>query len=646
MKVTEFIIDRERFFLGREARYQILNVGNAEKIAFIGDSYTESHFSVEGKAYICKLSLFSDYNYENFAKSGDTYRGNLDRMRKNIPIYHDRLSWRDMKPKYGFFVSYTNDLKYMDEEQYLNDLRATIETVKGLGAIPIIATEYHTNFGPGLQIGLKQIAHEYDCEFIDIIDEVREIRGIDYMPFWGGTHPGTRSNHLLGDSFEVYLNQLPRPRQSLKLFRLRGTYTSLEALIFNTNEERAKLFKEINVGHSHLVDEKRVDDVTTAEHTQARSEYLMLQNGEAVLFQDIALISAVLPSTSLGLEYVALDLGKVEAEVYVKDIMKAPYPTPTFYQRFDIEEDYGVEVGDTYISDDPQFEGINFTVKEVTEEALLMLPYPRIATHIPGKLTKISGKGAQSIPYPYTAIGFSNDYSKGKAKIGHYVKLEQVEGKYILPQELIERVVDYDKLHFLVVKPGDFTLNQVNVEWQGIENKVYTSKPFTKKQAKGRELLPYNLVDSLAALKEWQQVGEIRVPYVPADGCLPEGTLGCVDVSETQQLMQTVHYTMEQKTREVQIIVMARYFPEIFHPEADYSTCQITKESYDYAEVCLDMVYNGKTYTQRRRVGLHWKKVTFDTVLPAFTNQVEIKVYSKDYPIQVVKVSMKEMENR
>ena len=80
--------------------YKILNVANTDKIGFIGDSYTESHFSVEGKAYICKLSLFSDYNYENFAKSGDTYRGNLDRMRKHIPIYHDSLSWTDIKPKY------------------------------------------------------------------------------------------------------------------------------------------------------------------------------------------------------------------------------------------------------------------------------------------------------------------------------------------------------------------------------------------------------------------------------------------------------------------------------------------------------------------------------------------------------------------
>lgn len=626
----------------RKVTYQVLNVANADKIGFIGDSYTESHFSIEGKAYICKLSLFSEYNYENFAKSGDTYRGNLDRIRKGMPIYHDKLSWKDIRPKYAFFVSYTNDLKYMDEEQYLNDLRATVETVKGLGAIPIIATEYHTNFGPGLQIGLKQIAQEYECELIDIIDSVRETRGTDYVPFWSGTHPGTRSNHLLSDNFEVYLNELPRPRQSLKLFRLRDKFIGVEALIFNTNEERAKLFKEINVGHSCLVDEKRVDDVTAAEHDPVTSDYLKLQNGEAVNFKDVALISAILPSTSLGLEYVALDLGKMDAKVYVKDIMRAPYPTPTFYQRFDIESECGVEVGDTYTSDNPHFKDVIFTIKEVTDEAILALPYPRIATNIPGKLTKVSGKGADTISYPYTAIGFSNDYPKGKAQVGHYVQLERKDEKYIIPQTLMSQAIDYDKVHFLVVKEGEFSLNQVNVEWDGVENKVYTSKKLNKIKARGNELIPYNLVGTEDEIKGWS-IEEGVAPYIPEDKCLPQGCLGCIDVTETQKLCQVVGYSMSQETRDVEIAVIARYFPEIFDSEEDYSKCKITKDSYDYAELCLDMVYNGRTYTQKKRVGLHWKKVTFNTVLPALTDQVEVKVYSKGYPVQVAKVSMKEI---
>lgn len=618
-------------------------MANADKIGFIGDSYTESHFSVEGKAYICKLSLFSDYNYENFAKSGDTYRGNLDRLRKHVPIYHDSLSWTDIKPKYAFFVSYTNDLKYMDEEQYLNDLRATIETVKGLGAIPIIATEYHTNFGPGLQIGLKQIAKEYECEFVDIIDAVRETRGTDYAPFWSGTHPGTRSNHLLGDNFEAYLDQLPRPRQSLKIFRLREKFANVEELIFNTNEERAKLFKEINVGHNCLVDSKRVDDVTSAEHAPITSEYLKLQNGEAVGFQDVALVSAVLPSTSLGLEYVALDLGDIEVEVYIKDILKAPYPTPTFYQRFDIEKDYGVQAGDTYTSDNPHFADKVFTIKEVTDEAILVLPYPRIATNIPGKLTKVSGQGADEIPYPYTAIGFSNDYPKGKAKVGHYVKLECQDGKYIIPKELINNAIDYDKIHFLVVKKGEFELNQINVEWDGVENKVYKSAGFKKVKPRGVELVPYNFLGNEEQLSGWN-TPEKTIGYIPEDGCLPRGCQGCIDVSAEKAVSQIVRYAMSEETRDAQVTITARYFPEIFNPEDDYSKCKITEMSYDYADLCLDMIYNGKTFTQRRRVGMHWKQVIFDVVLPSYTDEVELKVYSKEHEVQVVKVSMKTLE--
>ena len=156
-------------------------------------------------------------------------------------------------------------------------------------------------------------------------------------------------------------------------------------------------------------------------------------------------------------------------------------------------------------------------------------------------------------------------------------------------------------------------------------------------------MLKSKLVDTIETLKDWQIQEEI-VPYKPIDSCLPEGTLGCVEVSEHKKIAQIVYYSSKRKMREAQITVFARYFPEIYNPDSDYSTCQITKDSYDYAQVCIDMVYEGKIYTQRKRVGLHWKKVTFDIILPAFTEHVELKVYSTGYPIQVAKVSMKEME--
>lgn len=619
--------------------YHTLSIANAEKIGFIGDSYTESHFSVEGKAYICKLSLFSDYNYENFAKSGDTYRGNLDRMRKKLPIYHDKLSWQDYKPKYAVMISYTNDLKYMDEAQYLNDLRAVVETVRSLGALPIIATEYHSNFGPGIQIGLKEVAREYGCEFVDILDEVAKTRGKDYTPFWGGTHPGTRTNHLMADPLEEYLDQLPRPRQSLKLFRLREDFNELSELIFHTNEERAKLFKEINVGHSALTNSKEVDAVTAASHDPITSEYLMLQNGEGVNFENIALISAILPSTSLGLEEVGIDLGDFEGDVYIKDIVKEPYPTPTFYQRFDLEGKVHVAVGDEYKSDNPHFKDYIFTVKEVDGQSILALPYPRIATNIPGKLTKVSGQGEDEIAYPYTAIGFSNDYPEGKAQIGHYIKLTKKDGKYMVPKSLLEKAVDYDKIHFLAVKQGQFELSKVEVLWKGVENKVYTHKPFSKLSAKGEILLPMQTVQNEEALATWQGVTDQEV-FVPEDECLPGGLAGCTLLTADGSLSKVVSYTVQEEARPVLISAVARYFPEIYDLAQAKEQCAITEMSYDYGTLCLDMIYNGRVYTQKRRVGMHWKDVKFETILPAHTSEVMLRLYTEEKPLQFVSLSM------
>lgn len=607
---------------------QKINIANADKIGFIGDSYTESHFSVEGKAYICKLSLFSDYNYENFAKSGDTYRGNLDRLRKELPIYHDVLSWKDIKPKYAFLVSYTNDLKYMDEAQYLNDLRAMIETVKGLGALPIIATEYHANFGPGLQIGLRQLAYEYDCDLVDILDEVKAVRGIDYEPFWSGTHPGTRSNHLMGDQFEYYLDQLPRPRQSLKLFRARDNYHDLDELIFNTNEERAKLFKEINVGHNALVDPKQVDRVTTAPHEKIVSEYLELQNGKPVTFKDWALISAVLPSSALGIDYLALDLGDLEAEVYVKDIVALPYPTPTFYQRFDIEEEHGIEVGDTYISDNPHFKDVIFTIEEVSEDGVLALPYPRIATNISGHLIKVGGKGPDKVFYPYTAIGFSDDYPEGKPQVGHYVKIGRESGKYVVPTHLIGQCMDYDKVHFIVKKQGNFSISELNVEWCGVENKVYKSKSLQGKSFKGKELLVED--------KGQQQL----LSCIPDDKCLPKPCDHCIALEEDDFISKQVYFKSEEITREALVEVIARYFPKVYDPEEDYDQCEITLDSYDFGKVSIACIFEGKAFKQEQRVGLHWKRLQFPIILPADVEQFELRIYAKDKKLQIAKVSV------
>lgn len=61
-----------------------VTVATSDKIGIIGDSYTESAYTVKGKSYIAKLSLFSDFNFVNFGKSGDIYLGRIYDIRRSL----------------------------------------------------------------------------------------------------------------------------------------------------------------------------------------------------------------------------------------------------------------------------------------------------------------------------------------------------------------------------------------------------------------------------------------------------------------------------------------------------------------------------------------------------------------------------------
>jgi len=623
-----------------------LTVVNADKIGFIADSYTEGLYAVKGKNYINKLSLFSDYNYENFAQGGDTYRGNLDRLRKKQGKFHPTLSWQDFKPKYAVLAAGTNDSAYMTLEQFGNDLRAVLETVQGLGAIPIISTVHHTaSLGSGVINLYRQIAQEYDIDFMDILPPVYRTQGTSYAPFWVGGHAGTRANALLSDNMEKYLSKLPRPRQSLKIFRKRDSVavSSMDDLIFSNNLERAKKFREIHVGHTALVDPKNVDDVNNKTIANVTSEYLKIQNSENVAFNDYALVSAILPSTALGLSSLALEISDTTAEVYVKDVVATPYPSPTFYQSFEMADPSVFNVGDKYTSADPVFAGLTFTVTQVKSDRVIMSPY-KSGTNNPGTLTKTSGIGPATVNYDYTSVGFADDYPVGKQNIGHWVKLSLVNGKFEVPYNLIKSCVDYDKASFLIKKAGAFNLNKVEVEWSGKEDKVYRSRPLKTAEPTGTELLAQTKMGNSTELSGWTIDGTIATPFVPADNNLPRDTTGCIEITTANKISQSITNPSLNEEVEVEVRAIARYFPTINDPAG--STFTITEDTYDYADLAMDITTGtdaAHIHTMTDRINTHWKEVSFRISIPHACTSMKFKFYSKDKTIQIAKVSVKKV---
>ena len=621
-----------------------VTLANSDRIGFIGDSYTMSHYTVPDKAYISKLSQLSDYVFENYAVSGQTYPENVKRMRNNTPIYHGSLGWQDYNCKYAVLISYTNDLKYYSFEQYIESLKETIEVVRSLGAEPIISTEYHDNFGPIASMGMKEVAEQYGVMFADILQYCRSFN-YDYPPFWGGSHPGTRSNDLFAANLLKYLDTLPRPEKTLKIFRKRDEFniSDRDDLLYDSIPERAEKWKELSVGHYALDNPEYYDALDqNSDNSLVTSEYLKLQNKENVSFGDYALVQATLPATARNIADLNLVLSDPTVTVYARNMFNPPFESTDRYVGFKYEGDPTIVAGDTYTSDDPMLESTVFTVVGQGDGLIICTPNNRdYYNQGSGTLTKASGTGEYNINYSKTDTAFDptwyENYGKPEGKL---VEIVGNEGVYNIPSDEVKNYMKYDKVVFILHKTGGFNLDDVYIEWSGEEGKIYETTKEVK-ITEGEELLSETKVGTSSELSSWNIEGSITVDQ-PADGILPYDTDGMVEVTPTDKINQSYTVTGDpERSREVVIKAWARYFPEIYDPNSVEDPI-ITEDTFDYAKLALDIKANDNDiYTTEKLVGLHWQQIEFTTLLPSRQETQNIKLYSKDLPIQIAKVSVK-----
>ena len=609
---------------------RVITVRNSDRIGILGDSYTESHFSIRGKAYINKLSLFSDYQFENFAVSGDIYKGNVNRIREHTVVFGPDLSWADFAPRYAMLVSYTNDMKFMSNEAYADCLRLAVEPGRALGAEPIICTEYHQRWGRGIGGLFRQVAREYGCRVFDILEAVEQTRGEDYEPFWGGTHPGTRTNCIFSDNFGRCLDTLPRPTQSLKLFRLRSgvQVDSLDDLRFRTREERAALFAEIMVGHSALKNAADCDQCTQAPNGRVPSEYCALMAGKPVSVGRYALLSSVLPATAPLTDGVRLRLSASSpVRVYVCDALARPFVSATRYQRFDVGEG-SFEVGTRLHAD--TFPGQEFTVVGYADGTLYCTPFRGMTGG--GSLT-LADTDAPYAAYEYAAVGFEIGHKSGKERFGHYVELSPDDDGYALPSELLSSAFDYDRVDFLIESPaGENELGDFEVIWEGTPQEkplpaVSLARPY------GDELMPYPLFSESSF---WHATPAKRAE-APEDGCCPPGVSRVLTLGEGESVEADFTLPGSADERLVRLSVIARLFPPI-------GSGMITEDSYDYEKLHVTLYVDGRTAIPLSDlVSLHYKRCDFTLPLPASPAALRLRLHIEGSPrmLQLARASLR-----
>jgi hypothetical protein len=631
----------------------VISVQSADKVAALGDSYTASYGSLLGKNWLSLVSMLTDWNVANFAVSGETYQTNLARIRSAALTFGNR-SWKDYGVTYAALLSAKNDANFTASlDQYVDDLRATAETVKSFGSIPVICTEW-TDSRPdqGLAQIVRAAAEELGALSVDHVPNARLFNDAPaHAPFWWSQHPGTRTGGLMAWPFLDFLENLPRPTQALKIFRKRSGVAvgSLDDLMFSTIFQRAALFREIVIGQQHLTSAKSeyydaLNDTVNATHQIASDEYQLLAAGGSVTFPDYGLIEVVFPARLENMDRVTLTLSDPDVTMYVRDTMATPYEGTTRYQAFAMAADPGAGVGAVYSSTGPGGGLNNYTVVGYWNGMLMTTPLVSNQNSAAGSLTKVSGSGPASIAFTGWTVGFEAAYYSNLGRPeGHWVELSGADGTFTLDQAALRGRMHFDKMSFLLYKSGGFSIEEPAVVWTGMPGKADTPRKSRGRSPRGSELISQPYLVSAGALGAWTGSGSPTITNLAStDGGLPKGATGVVQLTTTAQNVSiAIGYASADDDREIEIVVWARLFPAIYTPLS--GSPPVTEDSFDLDRIEIALVSSGVAVRYHEIVGLWWRRIVYRTIVPAGSTGRTIRLATEAarHPMQIAYASAK-----
>lgn len=302
-----------------------VTVDNSARIIVFGDSYTQSDFTLPGKAWLSLVGERTDFLWENHATSGNTMANRLSVRWTSTygdipPLAHGEIT---------YLMSYIgeNDDSSLTLSNFDGSMVEFCEIARGVGAVPLIVQQHTDTYSGAATMYFRDLAARYGGVYGSTrghayaVDEIAtRVTG-----FQSGAHYGTRNAYIIADEMTRIVNSLPRPKQALKVSRPRSevTVSTVADLAYATADQRRALWKEINPGQSGLksayyakYDElNEVNYGTDSEITP--SEYMPLIQGDGVSCEDYALIEVLLPSADVDAAW--FEMGDIDATLYFYD---------------------------------------------------------------------------------------------------------------------------------------------------------------------------------------------------------------------------------------------------------------------------------------------------------------------------------------
>lgn len=574
-----------------------VTISNSDYITILGASYSDGCTPLQGKDWTSIVSALTDYNYLDLAKAGtNPYWWLSKRVRTGM-----------CKGSHALITGYC--INQLSSEDAVEVIHTMCDTLESLGIEPILGSSYIER-SDWLKILAKDRGYYYfPCsEYYELTYKGRNPSGNDNY------HLGTYSIGAWSNGYMVQAPYIDRPRQSLKLFRLRSGSASktLDELVFHTNEERFENFRELYFGQ-----------------LRGGNEYESLSN---VVFADKALVSVVLPVVQEDLSNVTLKLlTQSSLTVYVLNSMATPYPSPTTYARFSVPDEISSvpTAGDVYSTN-----GVNYTVVSVVmgENGMYCTIYcsPTVSeTGGSGTLTKVNGEGPSTLIYNLIEEA-SLDYDSDNG--GHWVEVSGSNGSYSLGN--LSGIVHLDKLHFLIVG-SSFSLSNIEVEYSGSR-----FKPAKRGRIVEFESNDYNNGNELLDDASFGVVGTTLTAWYDSNGDNVVTRQGYVNYYIGSSIvLLTDELTMEQT---IENLPVGQYVLEVVARNPQET---VTEETYDFSDLYVtlripDVAMRSNDWNIKKKVGLYPTILRYPISI-SNEKDVFIKLYATSKGVEILKTSLK-----
>lgn len=638
-----------------------VNPTTSEAIDFVGDSYTESYYTLKDKSYISRVAELLPYRVKNFAKSGDDIIEAIVRIETNETRFGSPTGYKDWEATYTAIVLYANDSVYRDYsiDMFKENMRQLVERIRIYGREPIIFTEFFLyNFfsdNPGVvdTTLFKDLAEELQVQFVDVAQTSLNFGtypgATRHGDFWNGSHPTARTNSVLWKPISDFLKTLPRPKQSMKIYRNRFIESSFFVdTLYKNDIEKIQKYQEITVGHAALteVNEIYLDRSSLVTGPIARSiadEYFSLEKNEAVSFDRHALIECILPYNSRDIDYIRVRLS-ANKQVYPWIMKKKDYFSSAKGTSFRATAPFTASVGDVYTITASGLTTGDATITRIEGDYIIFSGYNYTypGSNTSGTLTKVSGAGDASISFDKVKGGFLDDYYDNYDKTQEWEQAPVAESDgYFYLDNRDRRFVQGDLLTIIVRELSGFDITDISVEIpKKDKSKIAIKSDYITAKIGGSEKLSQTVM--LSGLPGWITTGGMT-HVDPIGNARPRFLNGVTALGSGKSLTQAINLSTDKRQSEpAQLKIWASYEPPKFEG-VDINLSPVKALSYDKVTLEIEIYSDGISPIKlTREIGQGFHETLINLTLPPDLVNPYIKLSGESDYLLIGYVSLKQ----